>query len=134
MTSPSYPTTSAECVQVAAHVALTFLKNGWTVRGTLRSDSKRAAVLAVPEYEPYVKTGKLELFVTGPLESGQYTEVLKGADAVVHTASPVEFGDQEFRESHLKPALQGTRGVLEAAIKEPSVKAVVMTSTIGTSI
>jgi len=58
---------------------------------------------------------------------------VKGVDAVVHTASPVEFGNEDFRELHLAPAVNGTRGVLEAAGKEESVKSVVMTSTYGES-
>jgi nucleoside-diphosphate-sugar epimerase len=87
----------------------------------------------MPEYKQYIDSGKLELPVTGDLVNGDYTEAIKGVTAVVHVASPVEFGDKEFRESHLAPALQGTRGVLEAAAKEPSVKAVVMTSTVGES-
>lgn len=116
---------------LAAHVALIFLQNGWTVRGTLRSDSKRADVLAIPEYKQYIDSGKLELHVTGPLESGDYTQAVKGATAVIHVASPVAFGDQEFRETHLKPAVEGTSGILLAAAKEPSVKAVVQTSTFG---
>lgn len=69
--------------------------------------------------------------MTGPLESGDYTAAIKGVDAVVHTASPVEFDPDSFEEKHLKPAVQGTRGVLEAAAKEDSVKSVVMTSTYG---
>ncbi|OCF37909.1 oxidoreductase [Kwoniella heveanensis CBS 569] len=116
---------------LAAHVALNFLEKGWTVRGTLRSESKRAAMNAVPELAPYAKSGKFQLFVTGPLENGDYTEAIKGVDSVVHTASPVEFGDEEFKDSHLAPALQGTVSVLEAAGKEPSVKSVVYTGTYG---
>jgi nucleoside-diphosphate-sugar epimerase len=50
----------------------------------------------------------------------------------VHTASPVEFDPDHFEEKHLNPAVQGTRGVLEAAANEESVKSVVMTSTYGT--
>ena len=52
---------------------------------------------------------------------------------MVHTASPVEFDPDSFEEKHLKPAVQGTRGVLEAAAREVSVKSVVMTSTYGAS-
>lgn len=112
---------------------MTFLENGWIVRGTLRSESKKAAVLAVPEYAPFVKSGTLELYVAGSLDSADYTQALNGATAVIHTASPVEFGDQEFRESHLKPALQGTRDILEAASKGSTVKAIVITGTFGMS-
>jgi NADPH-dependent methylglyoxal reductase len=87
----------------------------------------------MPEYKEYIESGKLELYVTGDLLNGDYKEAIKGASAVVHVASPVEFGDKEFTCSHLAPAVQGTRGVLNAAAKEASVKAVVMTSTIGKS-
>lgn len=56
---------------------------------------------------------------------------MKGATAVIHVASPVAFGDQEFRETHLAPAQKGTRGIMLAAAAEASVKSVVMTSTFG---
>lgn len=73
--------------------------------------------------------------MTGPLEDActDWGPAVKGVDAVVHTASPVEFGNEDFRELHLAPAVNGTRGVLEAAGKEESVKSVVMTSTYGES-
>jgi len=85
----------------------------------------------MPEYAEFIKSDKLELYVTGDLVNGNYIDAIKGVDAVVHVASPVEFGDKEFKLSHLAPAVQGTRGVLEAAAKEASVKAVVMTGTVG---
>jgi nucleoside-diphosphate-sugar epimerase len=87
----------------------------------------------MPEYQEFIHSGKLELHVTGDLLDGDYTKAIKGVAAVVHVASPVEFGDKEFKESHLAPAVHGTRGVLDAAAKEASVKAVVMTGTIGMS-
>lgn len=59
---------------------------------------------------------------------------IRGVDAVVHIASPVEFGGEDFRESHLKPALEGTRGVSKAVAEEKNnVKSVVYTSTYGES-
>ncbi|WVQ72100.1 hypothetical protein IAR50_001645 [Cryptococcus sp. DSM 104548] len=116
---------------LAAHVALTFLKHDWTVHATLRSPSKLPAVQAIPEYKPYLASGQLKLFVVGPLESADYGEAIKGVESVVHTASPVEFGDEGFREKHLGPALEGTRGVLRAVMGEKSVKSVVYTSTFG---
>ncbi|WWC85474.1 uncharacterized protein L201_000338 [Kwoniella dendrophila CBS 6074] len=116
---------------LAAHVAENFLRHGWTVRGTLRSSSKKEDVLRIPEYKQYIDSGKLELYVTGSLENGDYSEAIKGVDAVVHTASPVEFGGEEFRETHLAPAQKGTTTVLDAAAKEKSVKSVVVTGTYG---
>ncbi|TYJ55785.1 hypothetical protein B9479_003563 [Cryptococcus floricola] len=116
---------------LAAHIAHSFLKHGWTVHGTLRSNSKRTAVEAVPEYAPYLASGHLKLFAVGPLESADWSAAIKGVDSVVHTASPVDFGQDDFRENHLKPAVYGTKGVLQAAAKEAGIKSVVVTSSIG---
>lgn len=58
---------------------------------------------------------------------------MKGVDAVVHTASPVAFGEESFGKEHLDPAVNGTRGVLEAAAREEGVKSVVTTSSYGES-
>ncbi|WVO13093.1 hypothetical protein L204_100704 [Cryptococcus depauperatus] len=116
---------------LSAHVALIFLERGWTVHGTLRSAAKKADVEAIPEYKSYINSGNLKLFVTGPLENGEYSEAIKGVDAVIHTASPVAFSGEEFEKTHLEPALKGTQSVLRAAAKEKSVKSVVYTSTYG---
>ncbi|ODN83669.1 hypothetical protein L202_01766 [Cryptococcus amylolentus CBS 6039] len=56
---------------------------------------------------------------------------MKGVESVVYPASPVEFGDENFRETNLKSALEGTLGVLRAVGREGSVKSVVYTSSFG---
>ena len=121
--------------QLASHVALSFLTRGWHVRGTVRSPSKLASVASSAALAPYIKEARLELVLVGPLESlsTNWQDAVRGVDAVVHTASPVAFGDDDFREQHLAPAVNGTKGVLEAAAKEGSVKNVVMTSSYGAS-
>ncbi|EIW73384.1 hypothetical protein TREMEDRAFT_24957 [Tremella mesenterica DSM 1558] len=116
---------------LAAHTAVRFLEGGWNVRGTLRSKSKIQALNEMPEFRPYIEKGMLEFYITGPLESGDYSEAIKGVDAVAHVASPVEFEGSDFRKDYMIPAVNGTKGVLEAAAEENSVKAVVMTSTYG---
>lgn len=118
---------------LASHVALSFLTRGWHVRGTVRSPSKLASVASSAALAPYIKEARLELVLVGPLESlsTNWQDAVRGVDAVVHTASPVAFGDDDFREQHLAPAVNGTKGVLEAAAKEGSVKNVVMTSSYG---
>ncbi|ODN83667.1 hypothetical protein L202_01764 [Cryptococcus amylolentus CBS 6039] len=92
---------------LAAHIAHSFLRHGWTVHGTLRSNSKRAAVEAVPEYAPYLASGPSNLLIGAP-----QLKVLT-------------------RENHLKRAVDGTKGVLQAAAKEADIKSVVLTSSIG---
>lgn len=110
---------------------MTFLKQGWQVRGALRDDSKRDAVLNTAALKSYGESGQFTLFATGPLDSADYSEAIKGAQAVIHTASPVEFDPDNFETKHYKPAVEGTRRIMDAAVAEKSVQAVVMTSTLG---
>ncbi|ODO11142.1 hypothetical protein I350_01745 [Cryptococcus amylolentus CBS 6273] len=99
---------------LAAHIAHSFLRHGWTVHGTLRSNSKRAAVEAVPEYAPYLASGPSNLLIGAP-----QLKVL------------TRWCTRPRRENHLKRAVDGTKGVLQAAAKEADIKSVVLTSSIG---
>ncbi|KAK1921477.1 hypothetical protein DB88DRAFT_443318 [Papiliotrema laurentii] len=117
---------------LAAHVALIFLENGWTVHGTLRSDPDKYNFAATP-LAPYITQGQLKLFTVGPLESADWTEAIRGVEAVVHTASPVDFTPEDFVKRHLEPAVRGTVGVLEVAAGESGVKSVVLTGSSAAS-
>ncbi|WVQ82247.1 hypothetical protein IAT38_004375 [Cryptococcus sp. DSM 104549] len=98
---------------LGAQTALTFLQNGYTVHGTLRSPSKLPSLSSTPEFAPYLALGHLKLFVTGSLEEADYSEAIQGVKAVVHTAC------------------SGTRRVMKAARGVPGLKAVVVTSSIS---
>jgi nucleoside-diphosphate-sugar epimerase len=69
---------------VATHVALRFLENGWNVRGTVRSDDKAKKVADLPCFKPFSK--QLSFTIVKDLVSGDFTEAVKGCDAVAHTA------------------------------------------------
>lgn len=53
---------------------------------------------------------------------------LVGVDYVLHTASPVPNGSEKTPFDVIDPAIKGTVGLLESALKEPRVKHVVYTS------
>lgn len=65
---------------VAVHTAVVFLTNGWNVRGTVRSLEKGEKVKALPVFQD--KKDKIELTVVEDLVSGDFTDALKGVDAV----------------------------------------------------
>lgn len=65
---------------VAVHTALHFLKQGWRVRGTVRSGTKGENVLALPVFKGHRE--KLSYVVKESLESGDFSDALEGADAV----------------------------------------------------
>ncbi|KAJ9109038.1 hypothetical protein QFC21_000364 [Naganishia friedmannii] len=111
---------------VATHVALRFLENGWNVRGTVRSDDKAKKVADLPCFKPYSK--QLSFTIVKDLVAGDFTEAVKGVDAVAHTASPFHMAGKDWHKDYKAPAVEGTKNVLEAAAKVPSIKHVVVTS------
>src|SRR5262249_7514481 len=63
---------------------------------------------------------------------GAYDEAVKDVKYVIHIASPITTGDKltqaQFKEYFIKPAVQGTIGMLESAAKSPSIRRIVITS------
>jgi dihydroflavonol-4-reductase len=115
---------------IAKHVALKLLKAGYDVRGTVRrldrGDEVRAAVA------PFLgeKAGSLS-FVQADLESDSgWTEAMAGVSAVLHTASPFPIAPPKDPQDLIRPAVDGTRRVLEAAAVA-GIKRVVLTSSVA---
>lgn len=67
---------------VAVHTAVRFLKEGWHVRGTIRSQDKAEKVKTLPSLAQGFKDGKVEVVIVKDLIEGDFTEALKGVDAV----------------------------------------------------
>ena len=49
-------------------------------------------------------------------------------DYIFHVASPFHFKVTDYNKDFYEPAIQGTTGILKEALKEKSVKRVVITS------
>ncbi|WVQ98109.1 hypothetical protein IAU59_005231 [Kwoniella sp. CBS 9459] len=109
---------------VAPHLAIAFLEKGWNVVGTVRSESKRVTVLALPDLRDWVKDGRLTAVIVEDLVEADWTKVLEGIDAIVHAASPFDLTLKSYEEFS-RPAIQGTVNLLTTASKVPSIKAVV---------
>ncbi|KAH9946473.1 NAD(P)-binding protein [Amylocystis lapponica] len=113
---------------VAIWVVKNLLEQGYSVRGTVRAESKIAHVK-----ETFASFGdKLELVVVEDLtKEGALDEYVKDVDAIEHMAHPFHFRAVDPKEI-IEPAVQGTTQVLESAFKHgASVKRVVITSSAG---
>mgnify|MGYP006285453903 CR=1 FL=1 len=75
--------------------------------------------------------GKLEIFEANLLTEGSFDEAAKGADAIIHLASPFTLRFKDAQKDLVDPALLGTRNVLNAATRSNTVKKVVLTSSVA---
>ena len=110
---------------IASHIADQFLRYGYKVRGTTRNTEKNAWLSAFfsKKYGP----GSFELVsVPDMVAPGAFDDAVKGAAAVVHTASIFTLDPNPHNV--IPGSVTGTVNALEAAAKEPSVKRVVLTS------
>jgi len=115
---------------VASWIIRYLLEDGYTVRGTVRNPDKAAGLEhlhALSEAHP----GRLTLYKADLLDEGSYAEAMDGCELVIHTASPFLIGRVKDPEAQLvRPALDGTRNVLGSVNTTPSVKRVVLTSSV----
>ncbi|ANN77448.1 SDR family oxidoreductase [Bordetella flabilis] len=115
---------------IAQHCILALLREGYSVRTTVRSLAREA------EVRSNLKTGGAEpgdrlSFVTADLGVDRgWAEATAGCTYVLHGASPTPSGGQVREEDWIRPAVDGNLRVLRAA-RDAGVKRVVLTSAFG---
>ncbi|KAF8879132.1 hypothetical protein BD779DRAFT_1552618 [Infundibulicybe gibba] len=89
------------------------LEKGYRVRGTVRGPSKAHYV-----QEVFAAYGdKLEMIVVEDItKEGVFDEAIRGVSAVQHIASPVT-ATADDPQSVIRPAVEGTIGILQSALK-----------------
>ncbi|KAH8891539.1 NAD(P)-binding protein [Thozetella sp. PMI_491] len=113
---------------VASHTAKQFLERGYRVRGTVR-DLKKASWLVDHVLKPYADDGSFELVpVPDFAVENAFDNAVKGVSAIAHIASVVTFDADPNKV--IPPTVAAVTSLLDAALKEPSVKEVVFTSSI----
>ncbi|KAK4199521.1 putative oxidoreductase [Triangularia verruculosa] len=113
---------------IAARTALTFLQAGYLVRGTARSLSSTAPLLAAI---PADLISNLEIVEVPDITSpGAFDKAVKGVTTIAHLASPVSLSFTD-PEPVLKAAVEGALRVLESAITEPSVQSFIFMSSVA---
>ncbi|WWD19049.1 hypothetical protein CI109_103507 [Kwoniella shandongensis] len=115
---------------IASHTAKEFLKEGFRVRGTVRSEEKGKYLKDL-----YAKDGLNDfdyVIVKDIVEDGAFDEAVKGVDAVAHLASPFYVSDVKDPQELIGPAVKGTTGILKSIQKNnPDIKRVVITSSVA---
>ena len=106
------------------HVANVLLERGHHVRGTIRNRNKENSVRGALASS----TERLSLFVCDLTSDDGWAEALRGADAVVHVASPFILREPKDEQEYLRPAVEGTRRVMRFA-RDAGVTTSVVTST-----
>jgi len=115
---------------VGSQVAMAFVKSGkFRIRGTVRSKDNAAKI------DPLKKAfgdlfGQIELVEADLLKPETMIEACKGSDYIVHVASPFPLAPPEHEDDLIKPAVEGTASVMEAAFAT-GVKKVVLTSSVA---
>ncbi|KAJ3559469.1 hypothetical protein NP233_g11254 [Leucocoprinus birnbaumii] len=114
-------------------IVRTLLEQGYSVRATVRVASKGMYVLEYFQKQGF-RSDKLEIAIVDDItKPGAFNEAVSGVDAIVHSASPISVGVHD-PEVFIKPAIQGTTGILQSAFEFGSnIKRVVITSS-GTTV
>ena len=115
---------------LAGHIALQLLKQGYRVRGSLRSIGTSAAIVGRLGAHTDGQLENLSL-VQADLDSDSgWAAAVEGCDYVIHTASPFPPGYSENENALIQTARDGALRVLREAHRA-RVKRVVLTSSIA---
>jgi nucleoside-diphosphate-sugar epimerase len=116
---------------IASWIVRYLLEEGRTVRATVR-DPSRATGLEHLHRLADAHPGRLTLHAADLLEDGSFTEPMTDCELVIHTASPFLVGRIRDPQAQLiRPALEGTQNVLGSVNATPSVRRVVLTSSVA---
>lgn len=113
---------------IASWIVKYLLDDGRTVHATVRDPAKESSVGHL-QAAARGTSGTLRLFKTELLEPGSFDAAMQGCELVLHTASPFTIsGIKDAQAQLVKPAVEGTRNVLEGANRAASVARVVLTT------
>ena len=134
--SPFSPTDTVLVTGASSHVAqhivdqLLAKPSGPYVRATV--ETEESALLLESAFLTHVRSGRLLiLFVPDVLAEGAFNEVVRDVTHIAHLAAPMAVRARDVEKELLIPAIGSTTGILKAALKETSIKSVVLTSSFG---
>lgn len=109
------------------------LEHGYRARVSSRSLSSAHKLEELPSINPHLEDVEF-VEVRDILAPGAFDQAVRDVDYILHLASPVPEPDSpatiDVKKDFVEPALKGTIGILESAAKSPSVKRVVIASSI----
>lgn len=111
---------------IAMHVIDKFIREGYRVRGTVRSLSDHGKIASLRKI---ADESKLELVEADLLNASSWSSVMQGVTIVQHVASPFPSQPPADENEIIRPALEGTLNILAEAYKNRhTVRRIVLTS------
>lgn len=113
---------------------------GWIVKKLLDEGHKVHAAVRNPHDKSQIghlinlaenSAGSVEFFKADLLEDGSYDAAMQDCSIVFHTASPFFNKVKDPQRELIDPALKGTENVLASVNRTPTVKRVVLTSSVA---
>lgn len=114
---------------LGGHVALELLKQGYQVRGSVR-DLKKADKVRATLGKAGADLSRLEFVALDLASDAGWTEAMAGVRYLAHTASPFVTTMPADKMVLIRPAVEGTRRALEAALAA-GVERIVLTSSVA---
>ncbi|CAL0329367.1 unnamed protein product [Lupinus luteus] len=120
---------------IASWIVNFLLQRGYTVRATVRDPTNPKKTQHLVNLDGAKE--RLQLFKADLLQEGSFDSAIQGCDGVFHTASPVPppaANIQNPQAEVIEPAVKGTLNVLKSCAKSPSVKRIILTSSMAAAI
>ncbi|KAH9896101.1 NAD(P)-binding protein [Cubamyces lactineus] len=113
-------------------VVRALLERGYTVKGAVRSPTAADTLKRFVKDKYPARAAKFQTIIVPDITAaGAFDDAVKDVSAVVHTASPMTFAEED-PEAYTKPAVGGTIGILQSVSKHgTNVKRVVITSSVA---
>lgn len=116
---------------VGSWIVYKLLEQGYTVHGTVRDPKKPTSVDHLNKMAEKLD-GTLKLFKADLLNDGSFFDAMQDCEVVLHTASPFLISNiTDPVKQLIEPAVAGTQNVLNSVNNTPSVKRVVLTSSVA---
>ena len=113
---------------LASWIIKILLEDGINVNATVRDPSDGSKVEHLKALGG-ASMAQLKLYRADLMDSGSFDEPIQGCELVIHTAAPFFITRiKDAEEELIRPALEGTKNVLEAVNRTATVKRVVLTS------
>ncbi|XP_071709416.1 phenylacetaldehyde reductase-like [Rutidosis leptorrhynchoides] len=114
---------------IASWLVKLLLQRGYIVNATVRDLDDQKKTQHLLELDGAKE--RLHLFQADLLKDGSFDGGVEGCDGVFHTASPFFIHSDHPQEDLIDPAVKGTLNVLSSCSKVPSIKRVVLTSSVA---
>jgi nucleoside-diphosphate-sugar epimerase len=117
---------------IGFRILVQLLEAGYNVRAASRNQAGFERLSSLSQVASF-KTQLSSVVVPDITVPGAYDEAVKGVKYIIHVASPLagKNAGTDYEASMIRPAIQGTVGILESASKTTGIARVVITASVA---